>query len=200
MAEAPKFVVWLDRDGTIVDDPGYLSDPAALVLLPNVGEALRRLAAAGGLLVLVTNQSGIARGFVDRETVDHIHGRLQEMLAADGAALDHIEICPHWPSETLPDGELACDCRKPHPGMVLRARVELGLEGRSVPEFVVGDKRSDLELARTIGAHSILVRTGDGAKAEGELTAHSSEADVVVDDLGAAVEWILERMVPGVRP
>lgn len=189
MAERHRFVVWLDRDGTLVDDPGYLDDPDALVLFDGVVEAMAALRAAAALTVLITNQSGIARGYMPRETVDSIHARLQEKLGE--GRLDHIELCPHWPADQLPDGEAPCDCRKPQPGMILRARDTLGLQARTLPEIVVGDKLSDLQLAAEVGAHAVLVRTGDGRATEAQLTPQT-EVDCVADDLGAAVRWILE--------
>jgi histidinol-phosphate phosphatase family protein len=185
----PRFVLWIDRDGTLVDDPGYLDDPKRLRLLPGAARGLARLNAAGALAVLVSNQSGIARGLMSRATVDLIHERLRRELARQGARLDHIELCPHLPSELLPPGGAACDCRKPLPGMVLRVRSELKLEAGTLPEFVVGDKSADMLLARAVGAYAVLVRTGDGRRTEGELAA--SGVDHVADDLDAAAAWIL---------
>ena len=113
-------IIWLDRDGTVVDDPGYLDDPGRLALLPGAAEAVRRLNEIG-TVVLVTNQSGIGRGYMTRETVDEIHARLERRLSDSGAHLDAIEICPHLPDEQ-------CDCRKPRPGMILRARATTDAE------------------------------------------------------------------------
>jgi histidinol-phosphate phosphatase family protein len=178
-----KVVFWLDRDGTIVDDPGYLSNPEDLVLLPGTARAIARLNAVGPV-VLVTNQSGIGRGYASREQVDRIHEALALELARAGARLDRIEICPHAPSD-------GCSCRKPAPGMIERARAEMDPAER---EFVVGDKPADLELARATGCVAVLVRTGEGRKTEAELDAAGElgqRADHVADDLGGAVEWIL---------
>jgi D-glycero-D-manno-heptose 1,7-bisphosphate phosphatase len=189
MSGEPRFVLWIDRDGTLVDDPGYLDDPELLRLLPGAARALARLNAAGALTVLVSNQSGIARGLMSRATVDRIHDALKSQLARDAARLDHIEICPHLPSELLPPDSVGCDCRKPLPGMVLRARSELKLEAWTGPEFVVGDKSADMLLARAVGAYAVLVRTGDGRRAEAELATRA--VDHVADDLDGAADWIL---------
>ena len=147
-----RFVVWLDRDGTIVDDPGYLSDPDAVHLLRGAAEAITLLRAAGAFVAVVTNQSGIARGYMTRETVDRIHDRMRAQLRRDepSADVDAIYVCPHLPAEKLPVGQEACDCRKPAPGMVLQALRENALA--DLPSFVVGDKLADLGLAQNVGA------------------------------------------------
>lgn len=184
-----RAVVWLDRDGTLVDDPGYLDDPAQLRLLPNTARAVARLNAAGVCVVLITNQSGIARGLMSRETVEHIHTALREILARDGAHLDGIYFCPHLPAEEMKQGEEPCACRKPKKGLVVRATQELGLGG--LPSVVVGDKASDLELARRIGSRSVLVRTGEGRSTEGSLERSKVTADHVSDELAEAADWIV---------
>lgn len=176
-------VFWLDRDGTIVDDPGYLRDPGAVVLLPGAAEAVARLNQVG-TVVLVTNQSGIGRGYMGRDDVDAVHAVVVERLGAAGAHLDRIEICPHTPDDH-------CTCRKPGPDMILRARSALGAFSA---EYVIGDKLADLELARATGCHSILVRTGDGAATERKLMESGRLGDLcdhVSDDLSAAVDWVL---------
>ena len=175
-------VFWLDRDGTIVDDPGYLRDPGAVVLLPGAAEAVARLNRLG-TVVLVTNQSGIGRGYMDRETVDAVHAVVAERLAEAGAHLDRIELCPHTPDDR-------CSCRKPGPDMILRARAVLG---EFTAEYVIGDKLADLQLARATGCRSVLVRTGDGATTERVLRESDrlhGLCDHVADDLPAAVDWI----------
>jgi D-glycero-D-manno-heptose 1,7-bisphosphate phosphatase len=173
-------IIWLDRDGTVVDDPGYLDDPGRLALLPGAAEGVRRLNEIG-TVVLVTNQSGIGRGYMTRETVDEIHARLERRLSDSGAHLDAIEICPHRPDEQ-------CDCRKPRPGMILRARAEFTARGA---EYVVGDKAADVGLARAAGCVAILVRTGEGRETEPALD--PGAVDHVADDLAAAAEWIASR-------
>jgi D-glycero-D-manno-heptose 1,7-bisphosphate phosphatase len=180
-----RAVFWLDRDGTVVDDPGYLDDPARLVLLPGAARGVSRLNRLG-TVVLVTNQSGIGRGYVSAATVDAIHRALVAELALEGGRLDGIEVCPHAP-------DAGCDCRKPAPGLVTRGRRALGPFDH---EFVLGDKRADLELARAVGAISILVRTGEGRNTEHELVRTGELdglCDHVFDDLDAAATWLATR-------
>lgn len=190
-----KGVIWLDRDGTIVDDPGYLDDPEGLRLLEGGAEAVARLNAQGLAVVLVTNQSGIARGLMSRQTVDRIHEHLQEKLALGGAHLDAIYLCPHLPPELLEEGQEPCDCRKPEPGLILRARREMGLS--DLPSVVVGDKLTDLELARRVGAHALLVLTGKGRKSLEILNREGHQPEHVSEDLAEGVDWIVEVLTGG---
>lgn len=142
----PRAAVFLDRDGVLVEDVRYLSRPEDLVLLPGVGPFLRALA-PDHALVVVTNQSGIARGYFDEGALEAVHARLLEALAADGAAVDALYACPH-----LDEG---CDCRKPAPGMILRAAEEHGLAlDRSV---MIGDAPRDVEAGRRAGVRSLLL-------------------------------------------
>ncbi len=133
----------LDRDDTIIDDPGYLSDPAGLVFLPGALEGLAAFSKAGWPLVVLTNQSGLGRGYFTLTDLEAVHTRFRELLAESGVELAGIYFCPHAPSE-------ACDCRKPEPGLAQLAASELGLELEQA--VMVGDKESDLELGRRIGA------------------------------------------------
>ena len=183
-----RCVIWLDRDGTIVDDPGYLDDPQQLRLLPGAAQAVARLNGAGGFVALVTNQSGIARGLMTQAIVDRIHAALQRQLARAGARLDAIYLCPHLPPE---DGaEEACDCRKPRDGMVRQALREHP-ELNGLAAYAIGDKVADIGLARAVGARAILVRSGDGAAAEAELRARGERVDHCADDILSAVDWLL---------
>ncbi|MBY0523845.1 MAG: HAD family hydrolase [Gemmataceae bacterium] len=152
--------VLLDRDGTINVDRHYLADPDGLELLPHTLAGLQKLVEWSVGLVVVTNQSGIARGYFDQAALDAIHDRLRTLLARGGVALDGIYYCPHAAGD-------ACDCRKPKPGLALRAAAELGFDLRRA--FVIGDKPCDIELGRNVGATTILVRTGYGAEAEAEI-------------------------------
>jgi len=139
--------VLLDRDGTLIVDVGYPRDPAAVELLPGTPGALRAFREAGFALVVVSNQSGVARGIVSPAEAAAVHARLLERLAEDGIELDGAYYCFHGPGD-------GCDCRKPEPGMLLRAADELGLSlGRSV---MVGDKPSDVEAGRAAGCRSLL--------------------------------------------
>ena len=172
--------VLLDRDGTILVEKDYLADPADAELIPGAGEALRRLQDAGYALVVVTNQSGIARGMYGEAEYRAVDARMRELLAAHGVAIDASYHCPHHPDFTGP-----CDCRKPAPGLFTRAIEELGLD----PErsWLVGDRLRDIDAAAGLGARGILVRTGYGA---GEDTAGRGDVTAAAD-LGAAAAVVL---------
>ncbi|MBR9973410.1 D-glycero-beta-D-manno-heptose 1,7-bisphosphate 7-phosphatase [Magnetospirillum sulfuroxidans] len=176
MSHSRRFVL-IDRDGTINVEKHYLSAPEQIVLIPGVAAALRRLREAGFGIAIITNQSGIARGYFDLARLNAIHARLNELLAAEGAAVDGIYICPHGPDDD-------CACRKPLPGMAEQAMAEHGFDPKL--STVIGDKEVDVELGQAIGAATFLVRTGHG-----ETYAATSKADHVVADLPAAVAIIL---------
>lgn len=168
-----------DRDGTInVEVPGgYVLEPDAMELLPGAAAGLRDLREAGLAIVVVSNQAPVARGWIDAEALDRINRRMRELLAREGASVDAIYSCLH----DAPDG---CRCRKPEPGLLLDAAADLGLDLDA--SFVLGDKGSDIEAGRRVGATTILVRTGQGALA---LEA-GVRADHVADDLSAAAAII----------
>ena len=178
-------VVYLDRDGTLNFDPGYLNQPEQLRLLPGVGPAVARLNRAGFKTVVLSNQSGVARGLITQDQLEAIHQRLRELLAEDGAWLDGIFICPHHPDE-------GCICRKPAPGLVHRALQELGVfPGNAI---VIGDKATDVELARNVGALAVFVRSGNAPEEEQARMAERGLApDYVARDLAEAVRWVLEK-------
>jgi len=181
-AKAP--VVYLDRDGTLNFDPGYLNQPEQLRLLPGAGQAVARLNRAGFKTVVLSNQSGLARGLITQSQLEAIHQRLRELLAEDGARLDGIFICPHHPDD-------GCACRKPAPGLVHRAQRELGVSSDNA--IVIGDKASDVELARNVGALAVFVRSGNVPEDEQARMAERGLApDYVARDLTGAVDWILE--------
>jgi D-glycero-D-manno-heptose 1,7-bisphosphate phosphatase len=186
-----RIAAFLDRDGTVIEDVPYLGDPAGVRLLPGAGAAISRLNAAGVRVILVTNQSGIARGFYDEEAVEAIHRRLREILRRAGAVIDSIYYCPHLPREELGAGGMPCRCRKPETGLVERARREHGLDlARS---FFVGDRLTDVEVGRRMGGTGILLRTGYGQRAL-EEAGGSADGLLVRDDLRDAVEFILARV------
>ena len=178
-------VVFLDRDGTINVDPGYLNDPEAVRLLPGVGPAMARLNRAGFKTVVVTNQSGIGRGLIREEVLDAVHQRMRQLLAESGAWLDGIYFCPHLPEDL-------CGYRKPSAGLVDRARQELKLS--SDRAFVIGDKATDVALARNIGASAVFVLSGDHPDEQrSSMEARGLVPDYVAKDLDDAVRWILEK-------
>jgi D-glycero-D-manno-heptose 1,7-bisphosphate phosphatase len=172
-----RFVL-LDRDGTINVEREYLARADEVELLPNALAGLSRLRRLGLGLAVVTNQSGLGRGYFDRAALDAIHQRLADLLAIGGVALDGVYVCPHVPED-------GCPCRKPEPGLARRAAVELGID--LARAFVIGDKPCDIELGRRVGATTILVRTGYGARVEARGEARP---DFVVADLLEAAEVI----------
>jgi len=180
--------VFLDRDGTLVREKHYLAQPEALELLPGSGEALRLLRQTGLALVLVSNQSGVARGYFDEAQVAAVHARLAELLAAEDVVLDGVYYCPHHPEAKLAAYRLHCDCRKPAAGMLRRAARELALELDG--SWVVGDKPEDLALGRGQGLRPVLVRTGYGAATERGLGAIRPP---VCEDLLAAAALIRDE-------
>jgi len=181
---APRPAVFVDRDGTLVREVGYLANPTDLEILPGVPEALRRLQAAGYAIVVVSNQSGVARGLFPRARVYEIMGHLRRGLRSHGVELDGIYVCPHAPEDE-------CPCRKPKPGLLERASEDLELAlGRSV---IVGDKWIDVAAGHGAGTRGILVRSGYGRDQEREIVATLDERrpEAICDDLGAAADWIL---------
>ena len=182
-----RFAVFLDRDGTLNRDIGHLRRAADVEVLPGVGGALRELQAEGALLVVITNQSAIARGIATGEEVDLANERLLSLLRDDGISIDALYLCPHHPEF---DGE--CSCRKPEPGLLLDAARSLGIDlARS---FLVGDKFSDIEAGRRAGVKTVLLATGHGSE---EIRRGPREGegmpDHVAPTLGDAVRWILEE-------
>ncbi len=183
--------VFLDRDGTLNEDTGYVKSPAEMKLLPGVGAALARLKQAGARLVVVTNQSGVGRGYLTSTDLEAIHARLRSLLAEDGVVLDGLYFCPHHPDDR-------CNCRKPARAMVDRAIAELQVDlSRS---YVIGDSARDVELAKQVGAQSLLVMTGpSGTEALADLTARGLPPDHVAEALPQAVEWILAHALRGLN-
>jgi len=176
-----RFVL-IDRDGTLNVEKHYLSDPDQLELYPGAAAAVRRLNQLGLGVVVVTNQSGIARGYFDLARLEAIHQRLRALLAAEGASIDGLYLCPHGPEEE-------CPCRKPRPGMVEQAVAEHGFDPAQA--FMIGDKEVDVALGHAVGATSFLVRTGHGP-----AWVAGSQADFIVADLAAAVELIVAGLPP----
>lgn len=177
------YTIFLDRDGTLNADPGYIKSPDQFELFPGVSEALARLKRAGARLIVVTNQSGIARGCFSRDDLDAVHMKLTRLLDGAGVSLDAIYFCPHHPDD-------GCECRKPNRGMIDQAVRDWGVNlDRS---YLIGDKVQDVELAKQVGARSILVTTGVVLPQEIEgLKASGLAADWIAPSLTDAVEWVL---------
>lgn len=175
--------IFLDRDGTIADEVGYLNHLSRFRMFPFAAAAVRRLNEAGLPVVVITNQSGVGRGYFPESLVQEVHDQMRQQLAAGGARVEAVYYCPHMSADN-------CRCRKPKTGMLDSAAREHAIDLKR--SFVVGDRHGDVELARNVGARSILVRTGYG---EGELAWHASrwtsQPDFVAQDLAEAADWIL---------
>lgn len=191
-----RIAVFLDRDGTISEEVDYLDNPDMLRLIPRAAEAIRLINESGLLAVVVTNQSGVARGYFTEPVLKDVHNRMELLLKAEGARIDKIYYCPHHPEVGLPEYLLDCDCRKPGTGMMEAAEKEFKIDVRG--SYVVGDKIIDIEMAHKAGARGILVMTGYGRE---ELKSLSSERKVwpdhIADDLYDAVKWILSQRETG---
>jgi D-glycero-D-manno-heptose 1,7-bisphosphate phosphatase len=209
-----RAAVFLDRDGTINEEIGYLDRLEKLRLIPGAAEAIRLLNASGMNAVVVTNQSGVARGIFTESFVAEIHARLEEMLRAEGASLDGIYFCPHHPTEGRGDYLRKCECRKPAPGLLLRAAAELHID--PTRSYMVGDTLKDIEAAARAGVQGILVRTGYGDEAAAELDLDEGTRQMIPDkdgggaqgearivrpvhiagDILAGVQWIMRNRKP----
>ena len=187
--------VFLDRDGTISQEVGYIHEVDRLELLPNSARAIRRLNRCGIKVFVVTNQSGVARGFYSEEHVRRVNERLSDLLKAEGAEVDGVYYCPHHPTEGTGAYTQSCLCRKPEPGMLYRAVSEQPVNLRR--SFVVGDKRTDMEMAHRVGARGVLVLTGYGSEETEKEDDGRSRPDAVVPDLEKAVDWILSHPALG---
>lgn len=176
--------VFLDRDGTLISDVGYLSRLDQVKILPRVAEAIRLLR-DHGLKVVVTNQSAVARGLLGEKQLQRIHEELKRQLAQHGAFLDGLYYCPHHPTEGTDPYRVACDCRKPNVGMAARAAQELNVNLSQ--SYVVGDQWTDMEMAARIGARGIFIKVSErGDEAQGKTTATHA-----VENLWEAAQWIM---------
>jgi len=185
--------VFLDRDGTINEQMGYINHISRFVMLPRAAAGIRLLNAQGIPVVVVSNQSGLARGYFPESLIQEVHAKMNRVLAEAGAHVDGIYICPHHPEAKEERFRLACDCRKPKPGLFLQAAADLDLDlGRS---YVVGDRWSDLKAAAAVRAKGVLVLTGYG-RGDYEYIgpAQPVQPTYVAEDLYAAVQWIVQDM------
>jgi len=189
-APTRRRAVFLDRDGTVIEDVDYLSDPGAIRFIPEAVETLKRLRRNGFACVIVTNQSGIGRGMVTHEQMERIHFQLMKLLEEQGATLDGIYYCPEAPRGG-PEWVVEHNDRKPGPGMLMRAAHELDLDLES--SWMVGDKLSDVLAGFNAGClGSIRVRTGKGKTADAAPASPSHPEFPIVDDLAAAAALILK--------
>ncbi len=191
-----RAAVFLDRDGTVSEEVGYVNHIDRFRVFPWTGKAVRKLNQAGLAAVLVTNQSGVARGYFPEALVTEIHARLRAELALSDAWLDAIYYCPHHPEGQVAEYRRACDCRKPAPGMILRAAADLHVDLKA--SFVISDRYQDLAMGFQAGARGVLLLTGYG---KGEYHYHrhawARPPAFVAADLLEASDWILAQ--PGAR-
>jgi D-glycero-D-manno-heptose 1,7-bisphosphate phosphatase len=185
--------VFMDRDGCLTEEVGYVNHASRIRLLPRTAAAVRRLNQAGVAAVMVTNQAGVARGYFPEEVLHEANARLCGQLEAGGARLDGLYVCMHHPSEGEAPYRADCECRKPRPGLLTRAASELGLDLSA--SVMVGDKLSDVAAGHAAGTASVLVLTGYGrGEWEYQHRAQAAKPDHVAEDLLDAVEWALGRV------
>ena len=183
---------FLDRDGVVAEEVGYMNHLSRLQVYPFAAEAIKKIRAAGYAAVVVTNQAGVARGYFPEELIQMVHDKMERELSTDGARLDGVYYCPHHPSVGEPPYRKKCNCRKPRPGMIEQAVKELGLtlEG----SVVVGDRYTEVEMAHGLGLRAALVLTGSG---QGEYEYLSKgwtkQPEWVVEDLLDAVKKIIGK-------
>jgi D-glycero-D-manno-heptose 1,7-bisphosphate phosphatase len=187
-----KPAVFLDRDGTINEQMGYINHTCRFKMLPGAAEAIKKLNDADIPVVVVSNQSGLARGYFPEELLTAVHDKMNKLLAETGAHVDGIYYCPHHPEAKEERFRAACNCRKPKPGLVLQASEEMGLDPKR--SYLVGDRWSDIKTAANCGATSILVRTGYGRGDEQYIGPKQEiQPDFKADDLLEAVTLILSQ-------
>jgi D-glycero-D-manno-heptose 1,7-bisphosphate phosphatase len=182
--------VFLDRDGTLIEEVGYLDRLERLRLFPWSIDAVRLLNRAGFAVVVVSNQAGVARGFFGEAFVEEVRRDIDARVAAGGARIDGWYHCPHHPDAPVAEYRRQCDCRKPRPGMIRQAARDLQID--PARSYVIGDRWLDVQLAHNVGARGILVRTGYGASEERQ-TPDGAKADMIADNLIEAVSWILRE-------
>jgi D-glycero-D-manno-heptose 1,7-bisphosphate phosphatase len=184
--------VFIDRDGTLNEEVGYITDPSQFRLYDYAAEAVRRLHEAGWRVIVLTNQSGVARGYFTEDFLRGIHMKMEESLRLQGARIDAIYYCAHHPEFGPPAYRLDCDCRKPKTGLIERAAADFDLSLREC--FVIGDRYRDVEMGQAVGARSVLVMTGHGRKEyEAEHRDWPRQPEHVAENLLSAVEWVLGR-------
>jgi D-glycero-D-manno-heptose 1,7-bisphosphate phosphatase len=173
----PREAVFLDRDGTLIEEVNYLSAPEQVRLIPGAADAVRRINEAGVLVVVVTNQAGVARGYFPESRVADVHAHLSALLAERGAKIDAYYHCPHHPTEGVGAYRVACECRKPRPGLLLTAARELGIDlSRS---WMIGDKLCDAKAGEAAGCRALLVRTGHGRDLPNDVNAMADVSEAV---------------------
>lgn len=185
-----KPTVFIDRDGTMTVEGGYINHPSRLELIPTTAAGIRLLNENGILAVIATNQAGVARGYFTEDLIHVVHGRMTDLLKEQNATLDGIYYCPHHPREGKPPYRAECNCRKPLPGMIEQAARELPVDlSRS---YMVGDKISDSEFGHRLGLRTVMVLTGYGrGEYEYQRQDWKDTPDFIAENLEEAVKWIV---------
>lgn len=182
--------IFIDRDGTLNEEAGYITDPAQFRLFDFAAEAIRLVNEAGWRAIILTNQSGVARGYFTEDFLSEIHAQMEESLRLQEARVDAIYYCAHHPEFGLPPYRLDCDCRKPKPGLIQRAARDFDLDPAGC--FVIGDRYRDIEMGHAAGARGVMVMTGYGREEyETQRRDWPRQPDHVAGNLLDAVKWIL---------
>lgn len=184
--------VFMDRDGTVNEQMGYINHISRFDILPGVTEAVRLLNENGFLAIVVSNQSGVARGYFPVDLVERVHEHLRTSLKKEGAHIDGIFFCPHYPRGLLPEYCFECDCRKPKTGLLEQARKRFDIDMER--SYAIGDRHTDMEFAHNARLKSVLVKTGYGlGEIEHILPRSSLKPEYIARDLLDAVQWILKK-------
>ncbi|OGB90771.1 hypothetical protein A2625_06990 [candidate division WOR-1 bacterium RIFCSPHIGHO2_01_FULL_53_15] len=178
--------VFLDRDGTIIEDTGYITSPAEIKFIPGSIEAIKKLNEAGYKVIVISNQAGVARGILSENMVQTIDKAIYRQVLSGGGHIDASYYCPHHPEHGVYPYKQICECRKPRPGLIKKAVKEKEIE--LAGSFMVGDKSSDIETGQCTGLKTVFVRTGHGRAEEKAL---KEKPDHIANDLAEAVRWIL---------
>lgn len=187
-----RVAVFLDRDGTLNEEVQYIRTPDELHLIPGAGEAVRKLNDRGLVTCVISNQSGVARGYLSEQDLASVHARLEQDLGRSKASIDRIYYCPHHPTEGVAPYNIVCDCRKPKTGMLERGAAEFGIDlGHS---FVVGDSTVDMQAGNSANAKTILVLTGYGATAREECAGNNIRVDHVAPTIVEAIDFVLHTL------
>jgi D-glycero-D-manno-heptose 1,7-bisphosphate phosphatase len=180
--------VFLDRDGTIIEDVGYLNNPQHIKFIDGSIDAIKKLNESGYKVVVITNQAGIARGLITEDMLQTIDKTLHKWILSGGAHLDSIYYCPHHPEHGVHPYKQDCTCRKPHPGLIKKAEKDLDIDLSQ--SFMIGDKATDVEAGQRAGTKAIFVRSGPREKEEGKI---KEKPDHIAENLADAVNWLLNK-------
>ncbi len=183
-----KIGIFLDRDGTINEELEFISSPDEVILIHGSAAAIKEANKLGLKVFVITNQSGIARGFIKEDELAAVHNTLVELLNNEGAHLDAIYFCPHHPEYGEPPYRVECDCRKPNIGMLKQAEAEFGIDLKH--SFVIGDRIADVKAAQSVGAKSILVLTGYGKNQIDEIQSQNIYVDYIAKNLYDAMQFV----------